>query len=388
MQKIDRVWQSLAKSITKARPICSKQDLLEISWIWENLANNIISQPNILIDTIWHCESKNKNQGRPWNWEIKIIEINPNDDILPQYIQIKSKNWAYKWEIKIKWLGRWSASRKFDINVWSGQKLTITDTNYWLPHNIKTKLLPSIYLTKAGQKLELIWQDGQVVDRVVYKSSNSHQSLAYNWQNSDWYRLFDKQIDFWKGEYELPEMIDNSIAKIDELDKKLLSIDERYQRAREYRSACVSDRDSYLDQLRLHRNYANIVNRKLRSDWYLVFQESGIEEYYDIYDKQLENLQNWYDLVNIKWIKTRPYNISHIYHINNYDLSSLPDRYQDQFLNFYKESIWEASKSSFYYLYSSNKKSLISLFNNDVLNIEGLLWPQESMRWDLADMSS
>jgi len=56
-----------------------------------------------------------------------ITEVNPIDSQLPEYLELQSL-WNYSWDIEIIWLWRWSISKKFSLNLASGQYLIITDT--------------------------------------------------------------------------------------------------------------------------------------------------------------------------------------------------------------------------------------------------------------------
>ncbi len=396
LAKIDGIWKSYAENIIDNRPICSKQDLLDISWIWEVIVDNIVSDPDIVVDTISYCQDKSKVvkdkidwdlQKISWGWQIQIVEINPLDDVLPEYITIKSIGGDYRWNLQIHWLGRWSSTREVSVDVMSWEKLVISDSYFGFSEDIDLKLIESVYLTNSGQELKIIGQNWQVMDKVVYNQSNSAQSLYFQW-NYEWdYRQFDKFDDFYFGKDYFPDFINNSIEKIQNFDNKLLSVEEKYQRARKYRSNCVKDRDNYLNELRLYRNYSDIVNRKLKSDWYVVFQESWIKDYYDIHQKQQENIDKWKELVNISWINVRPYNLSYISDIKDWKIENLPSRFDWQIWNYWKNKYIKTMLPVAKQVLTVQKDNFTNLMNMDVLNFEGLLWPQKSVRWNIVDRS-
>ncbi|MBS8122023.1 ComEA family DNA-binding protein, partial [Candidatus Vampirococcus lugosii] len=403
LKTINRIGENIAREIIKNKPYCKYEELLEIKGIGQSILQNIIDDKNISLDSPTNCQNKDgqnidsldseiienkdeenkeekNNQGN-----LKIVEINPVNDLLASYIKIQSIGGVYSGNLKVNGLGRGSSSREFEINVGSGEYIVISDTEFAFPRDLNVYTLDSIYISLNSQKLELIGQDGQIMDRVVSTNSNGYQSLYFDNNYEGEYRLFDYQDEFLLGEYELPKIINTSIKNIEKMDNIILQNKNKYERARNSRSKCVDDRELYKNKMNLHKNYSNIVNKKLKSDWYMVFEESGISSVNDIYQNQIDNLKEGKDLLEIDGIKVKPYNISHIEMINNGNISDLPSYYNKYIPNYYF-NVFKNTNKYIFSLFNSEIKNFKNLFKKNAMNIERLFLIQEPVRGDTYDM--
>ena len=330
LTNIDGIGPSLADNILENQQYCSKKDLLDVSWIWEKTLKDLVSNENIFLD-ILSCKQENQESKTKINSNIKIKEVNPRNTIYPNYIVLESEGDEYKWDIKIKWWWWWDASLETTIEVGKNEKILITDNKEAFKDFDNIKQVESLYFTNTGQEITLVWQDRQVLDSIIYDESKDWQSLVYsNFEDQEWKRVFN-DFDNFLWDYVNPsEIVKNNI----DLKEQIKSHEDSYKRARENRSICVEDRDLYEKKYMLHRNYAEIVTNTLKYDWRVVFENSWIKDYYQIYQNSKENISK--DSIDFYSVPVKPYNIDDIKNIRNNNFSELParyDEYQEEYVN-------------------------------------------------------
>ncbi|UFX82875.1 helix-hairpin-helix domain-containing protein [Candidatus Absconditicoccus praedator] len=392
LQKIDGVGEVAANSILEKRPICSKDQLLKIDLIGEKLIEKILKNDNIHIDLLECKQFKNekdsKNQKRSkdivTNGTLKIQEIYPYDDLLNSYVLIRSVGGDYNGPLEIKGAGRGSSSRKFDIQLGSGHQKIISSSDYGFPNQLDVKTLEdSLYLTNDGQKLKLIGQNGQKMDKVDYQPPESASAVIYGGDLNNGYRVFDQQDSFFGGEYSLPENIKNAVQTQKQFDEKLSSENQKYQRARKYWSKCVSDRDHYENKMRLYRNYVNLVNQELKYERYPVFAESKISDYYDIYKNSKDAINSGQQRIEIFDAEIIAYDISNIYNVTQANLFDLPQRYQEYASDIIKNkyiTLPQKNILSILEQFQNKKQFILKNINLDESSFDVILWIQEFLR--------
>ncbi len=123
---------------------------------------------------------------------LKINEIHPFDDKLPEYIEIKALgNWSGK--VNIIWLWKWKAIKSLNFILYSGQLAVITDKiDLFSWFNISKLIhLDNISLTDKWEELILTDGSGNVLDKVIYKNWEKWKSLYFRYKSGD-LRIFDK----------------------------------------------------------------------------------------------------------------------------------------------------------------------------------------------------
>lgn len=143
------------------------------------------------------------NNGGTWTWTtgavlswslIKITEIYPYDtDQFPEYIEIMALQDVHD-ILEIGWLGHGGASKTIDVDLYSWEKLVVTDSATWFSSMTKIQVLPSLSLTDGWETLSLFWQSGQVIDIYTYSGAVRWESLVYTSISSGVIQFFDKQI--------------------------------------------------------------------------------------------------------------------------------------------------------------------------------------------------
>ncbi len=163
---------------------------------WNYLIKWEIFSWNIKLCETYYEISKivKKNTINIFSWTLKISEIHPIDDDLPEYIEITAI-WNWSGQVTIKWLWRWTSSKTFSLTLFSWQTAIITDSTWWFEkYNIpidKIILLSSISLTNNWEQLTIIDNSGHILDKVYYINWKKWKSLYFSWTLSWDTRIFN-----------------------------------------------------------------------------------------------------------------------------------------------------------------------------------------------------
>ena len=110
-------------------------------------------------------------------WWMLIKSIKPSDETWwGEFLELEATQ-QYSWLIEVSWLGQSSSSKSFEVSLLTWETIIITDT----PENYATSIwLSSISLTDSWEQLQILWQEWQVIDSVVYPSSKKGSILTFS----------------------------------------------------------------------------------------------------------------------------------------------------------------------------------------------------------------
>jgi len=141
--------------------------------------------------------NKEVTKNEPINWisssywtSLYITEINPQDNIFPEYIEISSQNWYYG-HTSFVWLGHGSANKDIFISLQANERLIISDKDMF-HENVSKIILDSISLTDNWEEIIVYGQSWHVMDKTFYSPTKTNKSFYYSVFSWD-IRLFDDE---------------------------------------------------------------------------------------------------------------------------------------------------------------------------------------------------
>ncbi len=127
----------------------------------EDNISNIINTTNHIFDTL------------------SISEVNPQNEVWWEYIELYCDKRCY-WTINTIWLGRWDSEKELFIDMYEDEYVILHWWKNILPWYIKNIPISWLSLTNSWWEIIIKWQDGQLIDKVVYSWVGWWNSLYFN----------------------------------------------------------------------------------------------------------------------------------------------------------------------------------------------------------------
>lgn len=123
-------------------------------------------------------------------FSVRFEEIHPgNDEFFQEYLELWFET-AYSGSLRIVWAGHAWAEKIISVSQSVKSRLLVWWEDFWFGNYV----VDGLSVSDGGEILTLVWQDGQVLDSIVYNWLVTKKSL-YRWGVWDGWRYVFDQVD-------------------------------------------------------------------------------------------------------------------------------------------------------------------------------------------------